>query len=295
MEANLERLKQTLALTEDEEAGMEVVVTERLGNDEQRGYPLVGRLLTPRAFRYDVLRSTLIAVIRPIRGMEVKLLSDHRFLLRFNDSADRDRALRGCLWAFDRNLVILGAIKDEENPLAVQLTWCPFYVHVHGLPLRWMTSEIAESMGNRLGQFIECDNPNSWGATIRVRVALDISRPLKRFLKLRVAAHEVTVSFTYERLPNFCYGCGVLGHILRDCRKTIEDPDVVNSSELQYGHWLRESRSVGMSAPGITQNLTSYNGPWGRSEGKRGAAIFDSRIFRQRLGITCLMWRRNWR
>ncbi|KAL0449729.1 UNVERIFIED_CONTAM: hypothetical protein Slati_1529300 [Sesamum latifolium] len=203
METNLERLKRTLVLTEDEEVGMAVKVPEGQGVGEHRGYLVVGCLLTPRAFRYDVLKNTLLSVIRPIRDMDVKLLADHRFLIRFNHMADRDRALRGCPWAFDRNLIISAIVKDEENPLSVQLNWCPFYVHVHGLPLRWMTREIAESIGNRMGRFLEYDSSNSWG----------------------------------------------------------------QPSE--------ESRSVGIPIPGITRNFIPYSGPWGRSNGRRGASIFD--------------------
>ncbi|KAK4397370.1 hypothetical protein Sango_1573600 [Sesamum angolense] len=125
MESNLERLKQTLVLTEDEEA-------EHIN------------------ISYSADQS-----------MDVNLLGDHRFLICFNHMADRDMALRSCPWAFDRNLVILATVKDEENPMSVQLNWCLFYVHVHGLLLQWMTSKIVESIGNRMGQFLEYDNSNS--------------------------------------------------------------------------------------------------------------------------------------
>ncbi|KAL0433787.1 UNVERIFIED_CONTAM: hypothetical protein Slati_2713000, partial [Sesamum latifolium] len=166
MEANLENLTRTLVLTEDEEVGLDVVVQEGQVVGENQGSLLVGRLLTPKAFRYDVLKSTLNSVIRRSEAWMLGMLADHRFLLLFNHMADRERALRGSLWVFDRNLVILASIKDDENSMSVQLNWCPFFVHVHGLPLRLMMPEIAETIGNRMGQFMEYDNSNSWGASI---------------------------------------------------------------------------------------------------------------------------------
>ena len=39
----------------------------------------------------------------------------------------------------------------------------------------------------------------------------------------------------YERLANFCYSCGLLGHILEEC----ENEDVANYEPLQFGDWLR--------------------------------------------------------
>ncbi|KAK4415982.1 hypothetical protein Salat_2705600 [Sesamum alatum] len=71
---------------------------------------------------------------------------------------------------------------------------------------------------------------------------MDVRRPLKRFLTVRSSTREeIMVSFSYERLPNFCYICGVLGHIAHNCTQQFEvgfyDPKV----ETQYGPWLRST------------------------------------------------------
>lgn len=42
----------------------------------------------------------------------------------------------------------------------------------------------------------------------------------------------------YERLPVFCYVCGVLGHMERDCKEVIEDG---GSDDKQWGPWLKAS------------------------------------------------------
>ncbi|KAL0430945.1 UNVERIFIED_CONTAM: hypothetical protein Sradi_0720500 [Sesamum radiatum] len=148
METGLDRLKRTLVLTEDEEAGMDMVSPVIADNRSHPIFLLVGRLLTPKVFRYDVLKSTLMSIIKPVRGMEIRMIEDHRFALRFNHEVDRDRAIRGCPWVFDRNLIILRMVNDDENPATVELHWCPFYMHVHGLPIRLMSREVAESIAS---------------------------------------------------------------------------------------------------------------------------------------------------
>ena len=40
----------------------------------------------------------------------------------------------------------------------------------------------------------------------------------------------------YVKLPDFCYGCGCLGHVLEACDVSLDDIDKTN---LQYGLWLR--------------------------------------------------------
>ncbi|KAL0439022.1 UNVERIFIED_CONTAM: hypothetical protein Slati_2385200 [Sesamum latifolium] len=58
------------------------------------------------------------------------------------------------------------------------------------------------------------DSGCSWGASLRIRVGLNVNRPLKRALKVRsMLGEELLVRFTYDRLPNFYYLCGLLGHI----------------------------------------------------------------------------------
>ncbi|KAL0302861.1 UNVERIFIED_CONTAM: hypothetical protein Sradi_6154200 [Sesamum radiatum] len=157
-----------------------IFLRRRSGNGGNGGFLLVGRLLTPRAFR-------------------------------------------------------------GENPLSVDLNWSYFFVHIHDLPLRMMNKDVAEVIGNRIGKFVDFDKETTWGASVRIRVLLDIRVPLKRFLRVRAADGEITLSFTYERLPNFCYGYGILGHIMRDCSIVVDDRVLDGGTKLQYGAWLQES------------------------------------------------------
>ena len=56
------------------------------------------------------------------------------------------------------------------------------------------------------------------GEFLRVRLKLDISRPLPRCCKLwNVGKLVGWVGLKFERLPNFCYWCGRVGHGDREC------------------------------------------------------------------------------
>ncbi|CAN1744279.1 hypothetical protein LINPERHAP1_LOCUS2066 [Linum perenne] len=53
---------------------------------------------------------------------------------------------------------------------------------------------------------------------MRLRVTLDVRQPLKREKRVRRnQGASVLCKFRYEKLPNFCYICGKLGHIDRYC------------------------------------------------------------------------------
>ncbi|KAL0434740.1 UNVERIFIED_CONTAM: hypothetical protein Sradi_0181900 [Sesamum radiatum] len=96
-----------------------------------------------------------------------------------------------------------------------------------------MTKEIATFIDNKLGRFKDVDVDGSgeaWGSFVRIRAALDVTKPLRWALKiLTVLEDDHLISLSYERLPNFYYYCGYLGHISRQCNLQFQagfvDPD----------------------------------------------------------------------
>lgn len=67
---------------------------------------------------------------------------------------------------------------------------------------------------------------------------LDIEQPLKRRMKIKRSVDDsFWVTFKYERLPTFCFICGILGHSDRFCPKLFEasGDDVVRP----YGQFMR--------------------------------------------------------
>jgi hypothetical protein len=47
------------------------------------------------------------------------------------------------------------------------------------------------------------------------------------------------VSFKFERLPNFCYHCGLLTHDVKDCDEWIRSHGEGVGDAHHYGDWLR--------------------------------------------------------
>ncbi|KAL0285579.1 UNVERIFIED_CONTAM: hypothetical protein Scaly_2814400 [Sesamum calycinum] len=86
-----------------------------------------------------------------------------------------------------KNLLVLNSIAPNENPQEVNLDWAEFYVHVQGLPLSKMSKEMAAFIGNHLGRFIDVDMDSAghvWGSHMRIRASVDVTKPLRRVLKL---------------------------------------------------------------------------------------------------------------
>ncbi|KAL0349594.1 UNVERIFIED_CONTAM: hypothetical protein Sradi_4108600 [Sesamum radiatum] len=167
---------------------------------------------------------------------------DKRLVLRFNHVIDKRRALEGCPWSFQKNILLLTDMREEENPMKVDLNRCDFFVHVHDISLNMMNRGVATLLGNRIGVYwdMKMDAAGcAWGASLSIQVELDVTKPLKRALMIRATfGEELLARLTYERLPNIYYLCGHLGHIDKYCEvrfdEAFHDPGV----ETPYGLWL---------------------------------------------------------
>ena len=79
-----------------------------------------------------------------------------------------------------------------------------------------MSEEVGRELGSKLGRYFE-SNKRSWlseqAKFIRIHVDLPIEKPLRRGGNIvNTEGENFWVSFKYERLPNFCFQCGLLRH-----------------------------------------------------------------------------------
>lgn len=74
---------------------------------------------------------------------------------------------------------------------------------------------------------------------MRIKVMLDIDKPLRRGMRIATGKKSSKwVGVKYERLEDFCFFCGRLDHIEKDCQHPLVHE---NSDEVvyQYGPYLR--------------------------------------------------------
>nr|GMD65699.1 Retrovirus-related Pol polyprotein from transposon RE1 [Ipomoea batatas] len=86
--------------------------------------------------------------------------------------------------------------------------------------LTWKIQLEAILIGYDLEHFIYGSKPVPTATITAVRVAIDISEPLKKQMKLKKDNDtSAFIDFRYKRLPTFCFLCGVIGHGDRCCPK----------------------------------------------------------------------------
>ncbi|CAB4312376.1 unnamed protein product [Prunus armeniaca] len=107
-----------------------------------------------------------------------------------------------------------------------------------------MTRAMGRQIGEVLGNYIISDQSKRGvcvGSYLRVRVALDVTKPLRRCLYVRLGdgiEEVVRVEIRYEKLPHTCYLCGRLDHMEKDCSKYAGEG--LSDIDKPYGKWFQE-------------------------------------------------------
>jgi hypothetical protein len=216
---------ENLALNDDEDE-LEISLDEEEAQVNKQSFNLVGRFLTNRPIRVNMMMGKMGDIWQPGRGMDVEEAYPNLFVFRFFHQLDVQHILKQGPWSFDNHTLVLNILPDDVDPRDVQLFNVPFWIQIHNLPSGFMSQKVGKNVGDYIGEFLEYDEKNdslSWRKYMRIRVLIDVRLPLKKSKKIKKPGEESKlIHFKYERLGTFCYMCGMLGHAENKCPKLFD-------------------------------------------------------------------------
>ncbi|OMO51460.1 hypothetical protein CCACVL1_29789 [Corchorus capsularis] len=130
---------------------------------------------------------------------------------------------------------------DVEKPIhEIAFNRVQYWTHIHGLPLEMQTLNNLKKSGDTIGRVIKLEKPEREQGIgrcyMRIRLEFDISKPLvPGFWVPRSGKDKLWVKLKYEKLGDFCFAYGKLGH----GEKSYSAPDAPLTRETEFGPWLR--------------------------------------------------------
>jgi len=143
--------------------------------------------------------------------------------------------------------VVLKRLSGDEQPSDLEMHSGEFWARIYDLPLKLRSDAMAKKLGDVLGKYMEVDSNegNRMGKFLRVKVEIDLRKPLKRGTVVKYQGKSLRIYFKYERLPTFCFVCGCIGHQIKDCEemegKDEIEFDEIEEKELPFGQWMKAS------------------------------------------------------
>lgn len=234
----------SLRITEEEDKVVNFDDFESTNNNDDLELTLVGKVLTVRNYNFDALKRTLNQIWAIKTGALFRPIENGLFVVQFACRRDKEKVLDGRPWTFDQHLVMLQEVEDHVQPSNIELRRCPFWMRLYNLPMGYRSESYVRRIGGCIGDVLEVESDGvQWDRSARVRILLDIKKPLRRVQRISLKdGSTVLVDVKYERLPTFCYACGLIGHIERDCLVNQEED---GNEGKQWGSWLRASPRKG--------------------------------------------------
>ncbi|KAH7550291.1 hypothetical protein JRO89_XS13G0165900 [Xanthoceras sorbifolium] len=125
-----------------------------------------------------------------------------------------------------------------------------------------MTKEIGIFLGKQVGLVREIDlgaTRDCYEKFLRIRISIDIQQLLRRciYIDLDGLGKVTSMLLKYERLSEFSFHCGLLGHATRKCLE-IDRKVIGGSQSFDYGGWMRATSPIRARKNNDT-NTTSTN------------------------------------
>lgn len=186
-------------------------------------FVLVGKILSSKILNKIGVQKVIEKAWRTEEEFSISAWKDNIYAFGFKNEDDLCRIISKGPWSVMGSLLILRKWDQSKTFSDLDFSFSPFWIQIHGLPLGFLNPKAGMEIAKSLGEVITVEEPGERGKLanfLRVRIWVDITKPLKKGFFLRRAKEEdIWISFKYERLSDFCYGCGIVGHSVNDCKE----------------------------------------------------------------------------
>jgi hypothetical protein len=185
----------------------------------------VGKLVADHLVSEKAILTSLLRGWKPSKTPIFTVLRDNLFLVEFADENDKTSVLEGRPWVFEGNLFAVEDYDGLTTPSEISFDKAAFWVRMIGLPLACMNLTVGHQIGSSMGQVEEVDVDDGgmgWGEFLRVKITLDLQKPLMRGRMLKINGSTTLVKFQYEKLPKFCFRCEMIKHGSTGCSERRE-------------------------------------------------------------------------
>ncbi|KAL2931465.1 DhaKLM operon coactivator DhaQ [Bienertia sinuspersici] len=140
--------------------------------------------MTYLMMRWLPMKNVLRASWKPVMGMAVREIVKNLFVFQFINHTIR---------------------KSREQPKDLAFDTVVFWVKLYNVPFHKRTKGLAATIGNKIGMFLDYDDSDKsrWSKSMRVRVQMNVHKPLPGGTPMRIMGERFWVDFRIERLPGF--------------------------------------------------------------------------------------------
>ncbi|VAI94071.1 unnamed protein product [Triticum turgidum subsp. durum] len=156
------------------------------------------------------------------KGLVAKPVAENTFIVEFASPIDKERVIDGAPWTVGKHAVLLNEFVQTLKPSEVAFDRIMLWARIMNPRFELMNKTWGQSLGGKLGKVEKFDvdeQGRACGNCLRVRVSVKVAQPLRRWVTAYSQKHQATEIYEvrYERLPHYCFSCGIIGHSSLEC------------------------------------------------------------------------------
>ncbi|BFG26669.1 hypothetical protein CerSpe_129430 [Prunus speciosa] len=201
------------------------------------GVQLVGCIIASKIPNIGAIKNILRKAWSPFGEVKISHVKDNIFSIVAPDDATAAQIVDSSPWSVMRHCFSVKLWPQDMAMEELPTHMVQYWVQAHGLPFNLMNKECARKIGEKIGDVITLEDKGGSRGYLRFRADFDSRNPLvKGFWLPRRDGTTTWVEFCYEKLGDFCYGCGRLSHKLNTCPSA--PANTPNEGESGYGNWM---------------------------------------------------------
>ncbi|PUZ69431.1 hypothetical protein GQ55_2G107900 [Panicum hallii var. hallii] len=183
--ASVEGMLERMQLSAAERKGIKVEagIPGRAGRSFSRA---LGKVMAEKLVNAEGLAQALGKIWCPIKGINCKDLGDNRRPL-----------------IFGKDLVVMVELDEMKTLEEVEFAYLSIWIRAMKMPFGMMNKATGKAIGSEVGEFM-------------VMELEDDETVVRQFLRIKCP-------LVYEFLPDFCYTCGRIRHMDKNCEVVLKD------------------------------------------------------------------------
>ncbi|KAK2424372.1 nucleic acid binding / zinc ion binding protein [Trifolium repens] len=184
-------------------------------------HSIIGKIITDKPIHVSSIQNGLDSIWGAPPGLKIQELGGKILQFFMNDLADKDRILLGNPWIFRNSWLVVKPWDRKTEVHTIDFDHVPIWIQLWGLHPHCKTKQMGESIGALMGKVEAAEYYEYPGkkVIIKIKVAINIHNPILSGIHVGNPIDDTCwVDYRYEKLPQVCFNCGMIGHMDKLCR-----------------------------------------------------------------------------
>jgi hypothetical protein len=204
-------------------------------------HSIIRRIITDKPIHISSIQNGLESIWGAPPGLKIQEMGEKILQIFLDSLADKDRILYGNPWIFRNSWLVVKPWERDRNYTASDFDHVPVWIQLWGLPTHCKTKQMGESIGALIGK-VEASELYEYPGKqliVKINVAINTKNHILSGIHVGNPTDSTNwIDYRYEKLPQVCFRCGMLGHADKLC----SNPALELRTLAPLGPWIRSNQ-----------------------------------------------------